>query len=145
MARESVTSGAVLTGLVAVLAAGAAFAQQSPGFDLGKTEYESKCAICHGSDGKGNGSYKPFLLKSPSDLTVLTKENSGVFPSQKIYETIDGRVEVAAHGSREMPIWGADYRTEATTRPMLAYQPEAFVRARIIALVEYIHRLQQAR
>jgi mono/diheme cytochrome c family protein len=144
MGTKALFTNAWIAGLVMGAAAGAAFAQQPPPppFDMGKTEYESHCAVCHGIDGRGNGPYKPFLTKVPTDLTVLSRANNGVFPNQKVYETIDGRLDVAAHGPREMPVWGADYRTEGMSQPHLAYQPEAFVRARIIALVEYIHRLQ---
>lgn len=81
--------------------------------DLGKREYESKCAVCHGLTGKADVSYAEVLKTAIPNLTVLTKKNGGVFPSQRVYEVIDGREQVKAHGTREMPIWGNDYMRKA--------------------------------
>jgi hypothetical protein len=56
---------------------------------------------------------------------------------------IDGRLDVGAHGSRDMPVWGAQYNVKAAEFYMdVPYHPEAFVRTRILALTEYISRLQ---
>ena len=78
-------------------------------FDEGKSEYQSSCAACHGEDGKGNGPVSSQLKVPPSDLTVLAKKNNGVFPVKSVYEVIDGRQAVLAHGTRDMPIWGNRY------------------------------------
>ena len=48
--------------------AATAVAQQK--VDLGKREYESKCAVCHGKDAKGGGPYSAELKRSPPDLTT---------------------------------------------------------------------------
>ena len=69
------------------------------------------------------------------------KKNNGVFPFTRVYEIIDGRQEVRAHGTREMPIWGKDLSFGALTG-IPYYNDEAFVRARVLALTEYIYRLQ---
>ena len=53
------------------------------------------------------------LIVLPANLTVLTKKNNGVFPFEAVYEVIDGRKEVTAHGTREMPVWGRRYMEEA--------------------------------
>ena len=74
--------------------------------DPGKAEYHSSCASCHGIDGKGNGPVGADLKVPPSDLTVLARKNNGVFPFNSVYEIIDGRKAVIAHGTRDMPIWG---------------------------------------
>jgi mono/diheme cytochrome c family protein len=123
------------------LSAGAS-AQAS--FDLGKAEYESSCASCHGASGKGDGVLRPFLVKAPSDLTTLAKRSGGAFPTQLAWEMIDGRSEttVGLHGSREMPVWGAQYRQQALQSPSTAGQPEWYVRGRIVALLDYLSRLQ---
>ena len=111
--------------------------------DLGKFEYQSNCASCHGVQGKGDGVNKPWLTRSPSDLTVLAKQNGGVFPFARVYEVIDGRQDVKGHGSREMPVWGYDYSVKAAEYYIdVPYDPESYVRARILALIEYINRLQ---
>jgi mono/diheme cytochrome c family protein len=74
--------------------------------DVGKAEYLSSCAVCHGTDAKGKGSLAGQLKAAPADLTQLAKKNGGVFPLNAVYEKIDGRQDVKAHGPRDMPIWG---------------------------------------
>ncbi len=111
--------------------------------DIGKREYESNCASCHGLQGKGDGVVKPYLTKSPPALTTLARRNGGVFPIGQVYETIDGRREVAGHGGRDMPVWGMDYSIQAAEYYAdVPYEPEAYVRARILALIDYLYRLQ---
>ena len=110
---------------------------------VGKFEYQSNCAVCHGSDGKGAGAYVDFLKTTPSDLTQLAKKNGGVFPLERVYSVIDGRQEVKGHGPRDMPIWGKDYQVKAGEYYVdVAYDPEAYVRGRILALIDYLNRLQ---
>jgi mono/diheme cytochrome c family protein len=136
------TSIAAVLSIFAVTLAGSAFAQERK-FDFGKREYDSNCAGCHGIKGKGDGPYKPFLNKSPSDLTVLSKKNGGVFPMDRVYTIIDGRQAVAAHGPGDMPVWGREYSIKAGEAYFdVPYDYEAYVRGRILALAEYVNRLQ---
>ena len=95
--------------------------------DAGKTAYLSSCAACHGEDAKGNGFLSSVLKVPPPDLTTLARKNDGVFPIAAVNEVIDGRTLVAAHGTREMPIWGFD----------------VMVRNRIVAIVDYLNRIQR--
>lgn len=112
--------------------------------DVGREEYRENCLNCHGQAGDGNGPYASLLKKSASDLTGLTKANKGVFPFSRVYEVIDGRELVTSHGEREMPIWGNAYRVAAGEYYVdVPYNPEVFVRSRILALIEYISRLQK--
>ena len=112
--------------------------------DFGKREYEASCAACHGIQGRGDGPYKPYLTRSPSDLSTLAKSNRGVLPFNAIYEVVDGRRTPEGHGTRDMPIWGNVYRIAAAADYMeVPYDPERYVRTRILALIEYIDRLQQ--
>lgn len=111
--------------------------------DIGKQEYEQSCATCHGLNGKGKGSFAQALELSVSDLTTLAKRNGGVFPVSRVYDVIDGREAVKAHGTREMPIWGRHYSVSAAPRyDEYAYNPEAAARGRILALIDYLYRLQ---
>jgi mono/diheme cytochrome c family protein len=113
--------------------------------DLGKREYDANCAVCHGVQGKGDGPYSGIgdLRIPAADLTTLSKRNNGVFPVVRVYEFIDGTQVVKAHGTREMPIWGADYRVKGAEYYVdVPYNPEAYVRGRILALTEYVYRLQ---
>lgn len=123
-------------------AAGATTAVAADRIDLGKYEYNNNCVACHGNNLKG-GAYVDFLKVTPPDLTQLSKKNGGTFPLERVYGVIDGRQEVKAHGSREMPIWGRDYQIKAGEFYADSYyDPEAFVRGRILALIDYLNRMQ---
>jgi mono/diheme cytochrome c family protein len=113
--------------------------------DIGKREYESACAVCHGLTGRGDdGPLKPYLVKPVPNLTVLAKNNKGVFPFDKVFQIIDGRQEVATHGPRNMPVWGNAFNNQTS----LFYDnypeqdKESGARSRILALTEYLYRLQ---
>jgi mono/diheme cytochrome c family protein len=124
--------------------AGVALAQQSGAgkYDLGKYEYQAKCASCHGVSGKGDGPMRAALKKAPSDLTTFAKRNGGAFPSQLAWQVIDGRpVETGAHGTREMPVWGQDFRREFL-RPEPGPSAEWYVAGRISAPVDYLESIQ---
>ncbi len=111
--------------------------------DIGKREYDASCANCHGRDGKGGGSFAQMLQVSMPDLTTLSKSNGGVFPISRVYNVIDGREEIKAHGSREMPIWGKHLTFRAAPEyDDYPYESEAFARARILAVIDYLYRLQ---
>ena len=72
----------------------------------GQQMYKSYCAVCHGIDGKGNGPAAEALKVPPPDLTVLASKNGGKYPALKVAAIIRGEEVLAAHGSKDMPIWG---------------------------------------
>jgi mono/diheme cytochrome c family protein len=115
-------------------------------FDPGRMSFLSSCAACHGADGKGNGPLVSTLKVTPPDLTVLSRRNKGVFPWDAVYEVIDGRKQVEAHGTREMPVWGFHY----IPSPYEAVNPtggpggtEATIEMHIRPLVDYLNRIQE--
>lgn len=116
---------------------------QAAKVDLGKSEYNANCASCHGLTGAGDGPNKPYLNRSPTDLTTLAKKNGGVLPINQLYESIDGEKMPAGHGTRDMPTWGYDYRVRgAEYYGEMPYDSNVYVRTRILSLIEYISRLQ---
>lgn len=125
-----------------------AFAQQEA-TDFGKREFENSCADCHGMDAKGHGVLAANLKVAPPDLTLLTKNNGGVFPVERIFAVIDGRTQIESHGSRDMPIWGTRYAVNAAEHfmsvPYVGVPPnlEAYVRTRILNLINYLRCIQQ--
>ena len=136
--------------MVSAIAATTAHAQQSglaaQNFDRGKYEYEAHCAMCHGLSGKGDGFFAQQLKSGTvvPNLTELSKRNNGVFSFMRVYQIFDGTQSVMAHGPREMPIWGSRYKSEVGENFYDDYRAdaEAFARARILALTEYVYRLQ---
>jgi mono/diheme cytochrome c family protein len=109
--------------------------------DLGKREYDANCAVCHGKTGKGDGPYADLLRKPATDLTNMARRNGGIFPLARAYEVIEG--SGVGHGTRDMPVWGQDYNVKAAEYYMdVPYDPQAYVRGRILALVEYLNRIQ---
>jgi mono/diheme cytochrome c family protein len=111
--------------------------------DVGKHEYDTHCAKCHGLSGKGDGPYVQFLRAGTAlpNLTEISKRNGGVYPFLRVYWTIDGTVRVREHGSQDMPIWGQVYKFESRNLDPL-YDAELFARTKIFALTEYVWRLQ---
>ena len=139
--------------MIAGLTAGFAGVAQAEDVDIGKSEFQSSCASCHGTDGRGKGPVSEQLKVPPSDLTMLAKNNNGVFPTNAVYETIHGSKTIPAHGTREMPIWGERFNpivnlphyVDPSYWKMAGPEksPEVVVRTRILAVIDYLNRIQQ--
>ena len=130
-----------LAGMLTMLAP-PANAQIDEDLAVGQVEYQFSCASCHGLDGKGEGPVSLFLTAKPSDLTQMSAGNNGQFPSQVIFETIDGRVDGGVHGSRTMPVWGARYLKEFQNFGG-EQNNAALVEARITRLVNFLETIQE--
>jgi mono/diheme cytochrome c family protein len=139
--------------MIASFATVFASAAQAEDLDVGKAEFLSSCASCHGADGKGKGPVSGQLKVPPSDLTILAKNNNGVFPTNAVYEAIYGSKTIPAHGTREMPIWGERFNPTMNYPHIVdpaydALDPsrglrEGVVRTRILAVIDYLSRIQQ--
>lgn len=101
----------------------------------GAEMFRTYCAVCHGVDGKGNGPAVPALARQPPDLTQLTRKNGGKFPTFIVSNVILGDEFIAAHGSRDMPMWGDVFRSKN--------RDESAIKLRMHNLTEYIESLQQ--
>ncbi|MGA6984669.1 MAG: cytochrome c [Terriglobales bacterium] len=101
----------------------------------GKEMYVTYCAVCHGTDGKGGGPAASALKVPPPDLTVLSKNHGGKFPALKVTAAIHGEGALPAHGSKEMPVWGALFFS-------LSGGHEAEVQQRVSNLTTYVESLQ---
>jgi mono/diheme cytochrome c family protein len=111
--------------------------------ELGKSDFRTYCAACHGVSGNGDGTVAEFLTIAAPDLTTLTKRNGGTFPRQRLSEVIDGRAEVKVHGPRDMPVWGEWFDYEAMSPDTDRDAREIIVRLRIEALISYVESIQQ--
>ncbi len=77
----------------------------------GKDLYQEYCAVCHGPAGKGDGPAAGALKAPLPDLTQISRKNGGKFPELRVQHIINGEADVpAAHGSKDMPIWGYIFR-----------------------------------
>ncbi len=139
--------------------------------DIGRTNFVTYCAECHGIDGRGTGPRGAALSTKPADLTILAKKNKGKFDPGAIFQIIDGRrPEARAHLSQEMPIWGCRHQDAPLPRRRISkHQPyfrpavthsrdesvtvESFVdmacdsptiiQDRILSIVSYLSRIQR--
>jgi len=105
-------------------------------------EYQVSCQVCHGVAATGDGPMASALKTKPADLTTLAKRNGGEFPFLKIFQVIDGRQNIQAHGERPMPVWGKRYQEEAGEK-YGPYGGEAAVRARVLELTYYLQSIQK--
>jgi len=46
------------------------------------------------------------LTTPPADLTRIAARRGGSFPDGEVARFVDGRFDLPAHGTREMPVWG---------------------------------------
>lgn len=116
---------------------------------LGQYEFENSCAACHGASGTGGGPSAQFLSGGVApDLTVLQKNNGGVFPTERVYGIIDGSGEGRSliHGTSEMPMWGDRYMQETEDTqggdPLSPEERQEYVKLKIEALIDYLASMQ---
>ena len=95
--------------------------------------FNTYCAVCHGKEGKGNGPAATAFAKVPADLTRINARNGGKFPDVRVRRYIEGLDEVAAHGTRDMPMWGGLFNALSRDTAQL----------RVAALADYVKSLQQ--
>jgi len=102
----------------------------------GRDIYMDRCSACHGDDGKGNGPAVGALKIAPADLTLLTKRNGGTFPAERVKHIVGDWVDITAHGSREMPIWGDLFYPKRPADQQIAND-------RFKSVVSYLESIQQ--
>ena len=128
-------AASLLLGLACLVACG----RESSVAQGGRDTFLRYCASCHGPEGRGNGPLAASLTKPPADLTQLAEKNGGRFDEHAVLEVIDGRRKLAAHGTRDMPVWGAVFEEQEQGAPYPAYQ--SLVKSRF--LVDYLATNQE--
>ncbi|HKU28396.1 MAG TPA: c-type cytochrome [Candidatus Sulfotelmatobacter sp.] len=101
----------------------------------GKAMYQSYCAVCHGTDAKGNGPAASAMKAQPTDLTQLAKNNGGKYPAAHVAAVIRGQATTASHGSQDMPVWGPLFSS-------ISQGHDSQVQQRITNLVNYVDGVQ---
>jgi nucleotide-binding universal stress UspA family protein len=102
----------------------------------GSEVFRTYCSMCHGSTARGDGPLASSLKRKPANLAEIAMRNGGVFPSDLVFRTIDGRQKVQGHGGPDMPLWGDAFKKSQEGGS------ESAVKDRISDLVEYIESLQ---
>ncbi|HVY64162.1 MAG TPA: cytochrome c [Gammaproteobacteria bacterium] len=121
-----------LSAVLLAIALPAAAADRPDGARL----FMNHCAACHGAHGEGDGPVAATMQTTVPNLRTLAQRNGGTFPADAVTAYIDGRQIKAAHGDRQMPIWGDVFRgPEQGTA-------ERTVRERIAALVAFVKGIQ---
>lgn len=129
---------AMLAGIV--LAAVVATSAEEPAVRHGRELYQLYCSSCHGGDGAGTGPVASALRTRPADLRRIAARRGGVFPDEEVAAYIDGRRDLTAHGTREMPVWGRVLSEKLRRHE----SPESAVAAEIRLLVAHLRSLQLA-
>jgi mono/diheme cytochrome c family protein len=135
--RESIRLATFCIGLLALAAPAARGDEvhEKQGAEL----FRQFCASCHGPGARGDGPVASVLDPPPADLTTLTKRHGAPLPKAALAELIDGRRQVRAHGSSEMPVWG---------RRLLESVPpssgsEAGKTGAILLILDYLESIQR--
>lgn len=106
--------------------------------ELGASSYRTYCASCHGLEGRGDGPVAGVLQTPPANLRRIAQRNGGTFPDGEIARKIDGRFEIGAHGTREMPVWGRVFSQGIPDSGVA----ESVTRGQVAVLVEYLKSIQ---
>ena len=107
--------------------------------DQGQALYLKYCSSCHGKDGRGDGPVSPYLKVKLPDLTLLRKNNRGIFPLSRVMSSIDGSRVVRAHGEPAMPVWGEVFEKELEAEKY----PKLTTLLKVKVIAEYISTLQR--
>jgi mono/diheme cytochrome c family protein len=106
-----------------------------------RERYVGSCGSCHGAEGRGDGPTAGALRARPTDLTRLAARRDGVFPRAEVLAILTGERVLAAHGSREMPVWSITFGAEPKGPTMVA----AFAaRRRLEGIIDHLERLQRS-
>jgi mono/diheme cytochrome c family protein len=128
-------------GALFTLLGGAAVEAQDAAF--GAEIYKDHCVVCHGETGAGDGTVGKLFAQPPADLRLLSRNNSGTFPTDQVIEAIYGRRPIQAHGQTEMPIWGDYFMTEALESRSIDPKDAAMVtQGRVLSVVSHLESLQ---
>ena len=106
--------------------------QASDRNEKGRRLYYQYCASCHGENAMGNGPVAATMKTVPPSLKSL-KGPDGKFPALRVQNIIAGEVDVPAHGSREMPVWGRYFRQK---------KGDSVAKLNVYALTKYLEAFQ---
>jgi mono/diheme cytochrome c family protein len=110
---------------------------------FGAEIYSNHCVVCHGATGGGDGMVGELFAKRPANLRLLSRDNNGTFPTERVIEAIYGRGKTAGHGKTNMPVWGDYFITEALEGPAIDPADAAMItQGRVLSVVAFLEKLQ---
>jgi mono/diheme cytochrome c family protein len=132
-------AGVLLSAVLAWPALSAQPSQERPpraDYSSGAYLYRAFCATCHGEAGKGDGPVADIADRRPSDLTVLTRNNGGSFPRDRVIRVLERVEPLPGHDPPAMPNWSNVLRTTEGADARV-------IRQRLEALADHVGTLQQ--
>lgn len=105
----------------------------------GEQLFQRLCASCHGKEARGDGPVSGSLAVTVPNLRGLQNRNRGEFPVDKIQKIIDGRINLAPHGTRVMPVWGDELLRSEAGDP----EAERSAAELIHKITEYLRQIQE--
>lgn len=138
LARSFLAAALFVTTIGLASVASADEQKLSPTAEAGRQEFNIYCVPCHGESAKGDGVAAAALKDKPADLTLIAARRGGKFDKEVVAEIIDGRQDMPAHGSREMPIWGDHLGADAVDQG----DAESLTQGRVALLVAYLETIQ---
>ncbi|MCT4610118.1 MAG: cytochrome c [Pelagimonas sp.] len=135
---------AKIAGLVGLLAvAGCVENTEMPVAQDGKAIFMENCAVCHGENGKGEGSMARAMAKPPADLTLIQARHGDNFPRAKVMSIVDGYAKSDMDGPG-MPEFG-----DLLQGDLIPFDSGDGIQTptprKLVALVEYLETIQQTR
>jgi mono/diheme cytochrome c family protein len=104
-----------------------------------RDSYLRACASCHGPEGRGDGPVAAALAGAAPDLTHLAERHGGEFPREFVIDVVSGEREIAAHGTRAMPVWSQRFGPISGATAAAAL----YARRRLEMLASYVESLQR--
>ena len=127
----------LLIGAAALLCATRSGADELSAYN-GAQLYQRFCAACHGVRGLGDGPVAADLNVMVPDVTRIARRHGGVYPAEDVRRIIDGRSVHVAHGTRDMPVWGYEFRQAGATDTSGGKSADELVQR----LVDYLRSIQ---
>lgn len=124
---------AALAAIALVLAA----CHGTPRAELGNNLYDEYCASCHGTVTE-EGAVSTTRATEAPDLTRLAERLGQPLPRETLASYIDGRRELSAHGTREMPVWGTRLYEDYPQTP----GTEAVREGTVALIIDYLETIQ---
>ena len=115
--------------------------QEQAAITDGEALYQELCAVCHGDGAMGDGPAISALNTVPSNLTVISLQNSGAFPREEVETMLAGRYRDESHFAEcGMPSW---YRAFSGVHPdWKLHRRHAFAMTQIGRLTDYLETIQ---